>query len=194
MQQTAHKHSPLTTAGFAHPERNVGALGIEPGMSVADFGSGSGAYVLAMAEAMANSGHVYAIDVQRDLLQKIQNEAHRRGFKNVGIIWADLEHTNASKIGDSKLDVVLISNLLFQIDNKVAVVAEARRILRPRGKLVIIDWSDSFDGLGPPKRDVVPEDAARALAQEAGFEHARTFAAGAHHYGLIFTAPAPKHA
>lgn len=179
-------HVPLQTAGFAHPKRNVGALGIEPGMSVADFGSGSGAYVLHIAEALANSGHVYAIDVQRDLLQRTKNEVHRHGFKNVETIWADLEQPESSKIASQKLDLVLISNLLFQIENKPAVLTEAWRILKPTGRLAIIDWSESFGGMGPIKQDVVSKEKALELARQSGFDRQREFPAGAHHYGLIF--------
>jgi ubiquinone/menaquinone biosynthesis C-methylase UbiE len=186
MQQTAQHHKTHAAPAFAHPARNVGALGIEPGMSVADFGSGSGAYVLAIAERLENSGHVYAIDVQRDLLRRVHTEAHKRGFKNVAVIWADLEKPEASKLRERSLDVVLVSNLLFQITDKAAVLEEAWRILRPRGQLAIIDWSDSFGGMGPVKQDVVKKEDALALAQRSGFELNREFTAGAHHYGLTF--------
>lgn len=179
-------HSPLRAAGFAHPPRNVAALGIQSGMSVADFGSGSGAYVLGMAERLLGSGHVYAIDVQRDLLRRVKNEAHKRGYNNVEVIWCDLERPRASKIADQKLDLVLISNLLFQIENKSAVLAEAWRILKPAGHLAIIDWADSFGGMGPTKQDVVTKEKALTLVKDAGFELQREFDAGAHHYGLIF--------
>lgn len=177
--------TPLDTANFAHPRRNVAALGVEPGMSVADFGSGGGIYVLHMAEALEHSGRVYAIDVQRDLLRRVKNEAHRRGFKNVDVIWTDLERPGSSKLADKTLDFVLISNLLFQIENKAAVLNEAWRILKPTGRLAIIDWSESFGGMGPVKSDVVTKDAALALARGSGFELQREFSAGAHHYGLI---------
>lgn len=198
MQQTANR-VPSTTAGpprvdermrveagFAHPRRNVGALGIEPGMAVADFGSGSGAYVLPIAERLLGSGHVYAIDVQRDLLRRIKNDAGKRGFKNVEVIWADLERSRASKIADQKLDLVLVSNLLFQVEHKATVLAEAWRILKPSGHLAVIDWMDSFGGMGPIKQDVVAKEKALALARDAGFELQREFDAGAHHYGLLF--------
>ncbi len=173
-------------AGFAHPKRNVAALGIELGMSVADFGSGSGIYVLHIAEALEHSGRVYAIDVQRDLLQRVKNEAQRRGFKNVDVIWTDLERQGSSKLADQTLDLVLISNLLFQVGDKAAVLGEAWRILKPTGKLAIIDWSDSFGGMGPQKQDVVTKESALALARENGFELQREFSAGAHHYGIVF--------
>ncbi len=178
--------TPLNTANFAHPRRNVAALGVEPGMSVADFGSGSGIYVLHMAEALEHSGRVYAIDVQQDLLKRVKNEAHRRGFKNVDVIWTDLERAGSSKFASQTLDLVLISNLLFQIENKAAVLAEAWRILKPKGRLAIIDWSESFGGLGPQKGDVVSKEVALALARNNGFELQREFSAGAHHYGMIF--------
>jgi len=190
--QHVQTHSPLATHGFAHPRRNVGVLGVEPGMSVADFGSGSGAYVLAIAERLEGAGHVYAIDVQRDLLQRIKNEAHRRGFKNVEVIWADLERPGASKIVDRHLDFVLISNLLFQVENKVAVLVEAERILRPNGRLAIIDWSDpalsneSQRRVGPHRDHVISKSSVVELAESAGFELQREFPAGAHHYGLVF--------
>jgi ubiquinone/menaquinone biosynthesis C-methylase UbiE len=179
-------HALLPTANFAHPRRNVGALVIEPGMSVADFGSGSGTYALLIAEALAHGGQVYAIDVQRGLLQRTKNEARRRGFKNVEVIWADLEAYGASKLADRTLDLVLISNLLFQAGNKTALFAEAWRILKPAGRLAVIDWQESFGGMGPQEGDVVSRDAALALAQKSGFELQREFPAGAHHYGLIF--------
>ena len=177
--------TPLNTAGFAHPVRNVDALGIERGYTVADFGSGSGAYVLAIAEKLQNQGHVYAVDVQQDLLRRTKNEAHKKGYKNVEIIWGDLEKSGGSKIADRHVDLVLISNLLFQVDGKASLLIEARRILRPNGRLVIIDWSESFGGMGPIKRAVVTRESALELAHDAGFEQVKEFDAGAHHYGLI---------
>ena len=172
--------------GFAHPARNVVAIGITPGMKVADFGSGSGAYVLAIAKTLCGSGHVYAIDVQRDLLQKIKNEAHKGGLKNVEVLWGDLERPGGSKIADGALDVVLISNLLFQATEKGAVLEEAMRILKPQGRLVIIDWAESFGGTGPQPEDVVKKETALSLAMKAGFKLEKEFSAGAHHYGLVF--------
>ena len=186
MQHTRHRIVPFIPDGFAHPPRNIAALEIQNGMSVADFGSGSGAYVLGMAERLHGAGHVYAVDVQRDLLRKVKNDAHRRGYNNVEVIWCDLERPRASKIADKKLDLVLISNLLFQVENKAAVLAEAWRVLKPTGRLAIIDWSESFGGMGPVKKEVVDKDAALALAHSTGFELSREFKAGKHHYGLIF--------
>ncbi|MCR4325433.1 MAG: class I SAM-dependent methyltransferase [Patescibacteria group bacterium] len=206
MQHTAQHNTPsqkggssfgggFSGKGFAHPPRNVDALAIDPGMNVADFGSGSGAYVLLIADALKGYGHVYAVDIQRDLLRRTVNEASRKGYANVSAIHADLEKPRASKLSDEALDLVLVSNLLFQLEDASAVLEEARRILRPNGRLAIIDWSDSPpDGerrMGPQKKDIVTKESALELARKAGFGLQREFPAGGHHYGLILKV-APK--
>ena len=174
------------TAGFAHPPRNVAALGVQPGMKIADFGSGSGAYVLAIAKELHHTGHVYAIDIQKDLLRRTKNEAERLGYKNVEVLWGDLEAENGSKIADNTLELVLISNLLFQVEDKRQVMAEAKRITRPNGRVAVIDWSESFGGLGPTKEDVVPKSDVLTLARSVDLVFVSEFAAGAHHFGLVF--------
>lgn len=172
-------------ASFAHPKKNTDALGVRPGMVVADFGAGSGAYVIHIAEQLQGEGIIYAIDVQNDLLRRIKNDAEQRGLKVVHTIWGDIEKSEGSKLADKCADVVLMSNVLFQLDDKRAGFAEARRILKDDGKLAVIDWTASHAGIGPHPRDVVHKDAAIVLARESGFEVASEFAAGSHHYGLL---------
>lgn len=154
-------------------------------MVVADFGSGSGAYVHLIAERLAHSGHVYAIDVQQDLLRRIKNDSHKRGFANVETVWGDLERPHGSKLVADHADRVLISNLLFQLEDKDIPLREAYRILKLGGIIGIVDWSESFGGLGPQKHDVVKKESAIKYMTDAGFELVREFDAGAHHYGLI---------
>lgn len=183
-------YAAMSTQGFAHPARNVAAFGVEPGMKVADFGSGSGAYVLAMAARMEGAGVVYAVDIQKDLLRRTVHDAKRQGLSIVEVVWGDIDKPHGTSIGDKHLDMVLISNLLFQLEFPAHAFAEARRVLKPGGRLVVIDWAESFGGLGPEKKRVVPREKVEMLAREAGFETVREFDAGEHHYGYIFIVPA----
>ena len=182
------------TARFAHPASNTDALGIEGGMVVADFGSGSGHYALHLAEQVGESGVVYAIDVQQALLERLKDEGVRRGFKNIEIIWGDVSRPRGSKIADRTVDLVLISNLLFQLEDPARALKEAWRVLKPAGRLAIIDWSDSppVGGrrMGPTKAHVLKIEKALDLAHEAHFDLIHEFDAGSHHYGLILK-PAP---
>ncbi len=174
------------TKDFANPLKNARKLGITEGMQVADLGSGSGHYVLAMANLVGSSGKVYAVDIQKDLLSNIQNEATKRGYNNIEIIWGDLEQVGGSKIADNILDLTLISNTLFQVEKKEVLLHEAYRIIKPSGSLAIIDWSQSHGGIGPITSDIVSKDVAIDMAISAGFTTESEFDAGVHHYGIIF--------
>lgn len=172
---------------FSDPKIVINHFNLTEGMTVADFGAGSGAYALAMARRVGRSGRVYAIDVQKELLARLGRAAKTANIVNIEVIWGDLERAGGSKLKDQSVDFVLLANILFQAKAKYSLVLEAKRILKPAGRLAVIDWQDSFGQLGPPPAAVVkPEEAKRILAQ-AGFQPVKEFPAGDHHYGLIFS-------
>ncbi len=172
--------------GFSKPSDIVGVLGIGPGMVIADFGAGSGAYTLAAAALVGEHGKVFAIDVQKELLTRLKNEAGRRGYGNVDIIWGDFEVNQGSRIKAESVDVVFVANVLFQCEHKLGAIREALRVLKPGGLLALVDWTDSFNSLVPVPAHVVTEAQARAYCETAGALFVSTFPAGEHHYGLLY--------
>jgi len=173
---------------FSDPEKNISQFNIDPGMKVADFGSGGGYYSLAVAREVGESGRVFAIDVQKDLLKKIKGEAQSQGLLNLDTIWADIDEPNGSTLAEGLVDRVLITNTLFQVENRENVIKEARRVLKPKGKVLIVDWSESFGGLGPQPAQIVSEDDVKKMSEQNNLKFERKIEAGAHHYGLIFKA------
>lgn len=171
---------------FSDPEHNIEQFSLQSGAHVADFASGSGFYALAAAKAVGNAGRIYALDVQKDLLQKLKNEAERRLLHNIEVIWADLEQPAGSHLRENMLDAVIISNALFQMENKDALVIEAKRLLKPKGRVLVVDWADSFGGIGPAGDKILQESKARELFEKGGFTFLSQIRAGDHHYGLIF--------
>ncbi len=177
----------MQAIGFAHPKRTVEALSIARGSAVADFGAGSGHYALSLAEEVGADGTVYAIDVQVDLLSRIKNEAHRKGYKNIHCIHGDIERMSGSKLRARSVDVVVMSNVLFQLSEPLNAFSEARRILKLDGRLVVIDWviSGASGRLGPAKDTHYSKQKALADARASHFEYVGEFDAGEHHYGLV---------
>ncbi len=171
---------------FVTPEDIISQFHIDPGMSVADLGSGAGFYSILCAKTVGPSGRVYAVDVQKDLLQKIQAEASAQGVHNIKLVWGDLDHKNGTTLGDVSVDRVLIINTLFQIENRDEMITEACRILKPKGKLLFVDWTDSYGGMGPQSKDIIKYDVARTMFEHDGFEFDRDLNAGDHHYGIVF--------
>ncbi|MDQ5901680.1 MAG: hypothetical protein QG580_395 [Patescibacteria group bacterium] len=172
---------------FSNPKENIKHLYLKEGDVVADFGSGAGHYIEEVSKIIGPSGKVYAVDIQKDLLLKLSNDFNKKNIKNFEIIWSDLESPEGSKLQSGSLDAVVLSNLLFQVENKIAVVKEIWRVLRHGAKVLVIDWSDSFGGIGPILKDVVSEEACIKLFEQNGFSILKRAPAGAHHYGLVFT-------
>jgi ubiquinone/menaquinone biosynthesis C-methylase UbiE len=170
---------------FSNPENNIEQFHIDPGMSVADLGSGAGFYSLALAKEVGPSGKVYSVDIQKELLSKLQTEAHNEGIANIKLVWGDLDEVGGSTLNDQSVDRVVIANVLFQVEDKDNLIKEAYRILKPGSKLLFVDWSDSFGGLGPRPQDVIKEDVAKTLFESEGFEFEKDIQTGDHHYGFI---------
>lgn len=170
---------------FTNPRANIGELGVYDGMIVADLGAGTGAYTIPLAERVGDTGRVYAIEVQKDFLTNIKDAAATRNLKNIEVIWGDIERLGGTKIKDGSVDAVVISNVLFQAEDKNGLLLEAKRILKTGGKLLLVDWKDSFNNLGPAKDAVISADAARALCERAGFVFKKEIPAGEHHYGFV---------
>lgn len=172
---------------FTNPEQNILHLGLTEGMRVADFGAGTGFYSKAVSPKVGYTGKVYAIEVQKDLVKKLESEIKHWGITNIDCIWGDIERRGGTKISDHSMDAVIISNVLFQAEDKLGVIDEAGRILKKGGRALLIDWSESFGGMGPSPEHVLPETMARELFEKRGFKFSEKISTSAHHYGIIFT-------
>lgn len=170
---------------FSSPEHNIEYLGLEPGMKVADLGAGSGGYSLAAKGRVSESGVVYAVDVQQELLERVRKEANSKGL-SIEILTGDIEHVGGTKLRDDFVDAVIVANVLFQVDSGYSLALEAKRILKSGGKLMVVDWAESFGGIGPSTDHVVDVTEAKKIFESAGFEFRKEFDSGPHHYGLIF--------
>lgn len=186
MQTRSNAAAFLGRRAFIEPERIVSSFGLEKGDFVADFGAGHGFFTIPMARAVGGDGKVFAIDVQKAALDVIRARARTEHLLNIEYVWADLDLPNGSHLKDEYVDFVVISNILYQAEQKNVYTAEAYRILRPGSRLAIIEWDQSPDPLGPPADMRMRKEVVKSLAVEAGFDHIGEFDAGTHHYGLLF--------
>ena len=171
---------------FSNPELNVAKLGLREGMKVADFGAGTGMYSKAASSRVGLDGKVYAIEVQKDLVKKLENEIKNWKTSNIECIWGDIEKIHGTKIADQTMDAVIISNVLFQTEDKIGLINEAKRVLKKDGKILLIDWSESFGGMGPSPDHVINSQKATELFTSRGFKFLENIVVSDHHYGIIF--------
>ncbi len=171
---------------FVNPTKIIHLFDLQEGIKFADFGAGTGAFALSAASLVGPTGMVYAIDIQKDILLKLKEESIKSKLTNIKFLWCDFEQLNATKLNDASIDVVLISNTLFQLDNPQGALTEAYRVLKNNGNLYIIDWQESFNGMGPEKNLIITSQQAQKMASQIGFKLKDKFEPGDHHYGLHF--------
>jgi ubiquinone/menaquinone biosynthesis C-methylase UbiE len=172
---------------FLHPENLVTQLGILPGMIIADIGSGIGYFALPLARNVGATGQVYAIDIHENILKRLHNDAREQGIENITGLVADAEQSGGISLRDETVDMVVIINTLFQVGNHDAMISEALRILKPTGMMVVVEWVESFGGLGPIDDHIVTRQQVLALCQDNNLIHIRDIGnTGSHHYGLVF--------
>ena len=127
--------------------------------------------------------------MQEDILKHLKLNTHERHQHIIETVWGDIEKPGGSHLRDASLDAVLLANTLFQIENRFALLKEIQRVLKSGGKLMVVDWTGSYGGMGPASDRIVSEPEAEAFFITGGFHKVKSFRAGPHHYGLLFTAP-----
>ncbi|MFP2900833.1 ArsR/SmtB family transcription factor [Corallococcus sp. 4LFB] len=146
----------------------AGALAsLLPPLDVADFGCGTGVFSRAMARW---ARHVWAIDQSEDALSQARTLAARDELKNITFLREDLHRLS---LAGGRMDLVVISQSLHHVEAPAAVVAEAARLLKPGGRLVVLEllpheekWV--LERLGHRHLGFSPEVLEAAL-REAGF-------------------------
>ena len=168
---------------FLTPDHLVKELYLKPGDTVADIGCGTGAYTVALSREVGDIGQVYAIDVHRDMLHTLESTLTRLSILNVDIVWADIEEAIA--LEKFSLDAVVLSNVLFQLENHGKALSIIHDLLKPEGQILVVDWTHSHNGVGPHASHIINEARAEELMQKHGFRIIKRLPAGDFHYAFV---------
>jgi len=168
---------------FLEPEDVVSQLKLRPDYHGAEFGCGSGGFVIPLAKKLGK-GMVYALDIQEEPLSVLRGKTRAEGLSNFKEIKCDLEEPNGSTLQDNSLDIVIVSNILFQADSKEAMLKEAKRIIKPKGKIVIIDWKKDSP-FGPMEERLTPDELHK-IAVKLDLRKKKDLEVGTYHWGVVY--------
>ncbi|MGX1899749.1 class I SAM-dependent methyltransferase [Thermolongibacillus altinsuensis] len=145
------------------PEKMVREFGIQKEDMVADLGAGNGFFTLPMA---LYAKKVFAVDIEPKMLELLKERASEQGIENIELIESDLDHI---RLEDDSVDKALAAFVLHEVPNLERTLTEIKRILKPNGTLLIIEWEAVESEMGPPIHERIASDVLAAKAKEHGF-------------------------
>jgi ubiquinone/menaquinone biosynthesis C-methylase UbiE len=165
---------------FLNPKKVLETIPLKEDMIACDLGCGSGGWAIPLARIL-NKGIVYAVDILDEALSALKGKTDGENITNIKPILSDVE--KGVKIGDGTVDFVLLSNILFENDNKENILKETKRLLNQNGIALIVDWKeDSPIGL---KDRRVSFDETRSIVNSLGFKIDKEFDAGKYHWAIL---------
>ncbi len=160
---------------------------LQAGMVFADIGCGEGFFSLLAAKQVGENGKVYAVDIDPKAIDRLRQKAQKEGITNVVAKAASAEET---VFCEACVDWVFYSMDLHDFEDQTKVLLNARKMIKPTGRLVDLDWKKQQMPFGPPVQIRFGEEKVQGLLKRAGFSVESIKDAGLYHY-LIVAKPAP---
>ncbi len=147
------------------PVKILESSGLKPGMTFIDLGSNEGFFTLPAAKIVGPKGQVYAVDVDKQAIETLNQKLTNLGTSNFGTVSGRAEDT---VFGKGIADFVFLGTVLHDFADSLQVLKNARSMLKPSGKLVNLDWRKKATVMGPPLDIRFSKAKSRALIEEAG--------------------------
>lgn len=178
-----------TRDAYQKPDEVLKALALKPGEVVADIGSGSGYFTLRFARAVGDTGRVYAVDVSPDMVRHLNRRVRDAGVRNVVSVLADPDDP---LLPDGSIDRFVIVDTWHHVDDQKKYLGLMKRMLKPGGQVVQIDFQKRELPIGPPlAMKIAREDLVRQM-EDAGFRLAAEHAFLPYQYFLVFSLSAAR--
>lgn len=161
------------------PETTLKAVGLRLGMVFMDVGCGDGFFTIPAAQLVGEKGVVYAVDADAAAIEKLKDKAAEKGLAN---ITAKVGAAEETVFCTECADIVFYSRVLHDFRDPTKVLRNAKRMLKPTGTLVNLDWKKKPTLFGPPLRIRFSEEQAANLIKAAGFTIASVKSAGRNFY------------
>jgi ubiquinone/menaquinone biosynthesis C-methylase UbiE len=175
-----------------NPFKVLERAGLRKGLHIADLGCGAlGHFVFPAAQMTGGEGRVYAVDIDKAALKAIERSAKHDQYWNVLPIWSDIDVENAARIPSGSIDLTIASNNLYLSANRSGFVAEAIRLTKPGGRILVIEWKPVKTLIGPPIENRMPVEEAKRYFADRRLELVDSFDAGDSHYALVYAKESP---
>ena len=167
------------------PDEVIAALDLKPGETVADIGAGSGYFAFRFARKLGDSGRVYAVDVNADMILHMNRTIRDKRVRNVTTI---LSAPDDPLLLDASINRFFICNTWHHLQNRTRYMALMKKMLKPGGQIIIIDYKKRQLPVGPPPEMKMTRREVIAELEAGGFKLVKDHNFLENQYFLIFAA------
>jgi len=168
---------------YQKPHEVIQALGLKHGEVIADIGSGSGYFALRFAHHVGDKGRVYAVDIDPEMVRHLNRRIRDAGLSNIQTLLAPPDDP---LLRDRSIDRFVIVDTWHHIDDQTGYLALMKKMLKPGGQVVMIDFQKRELPVGPRlSMKIAREDLIRQLEQN-GFRLAQEHTFLPYQYFLVF--------
>lgn len=168
-----HRFKPENVQKLHDPKREkllpaaeiIRNFGIDRGDRVADLGAGSGYFTIPIAKVTGLD--VYAVDIEPKMLDVLKQRAMTANVHNIRYIVSDLENI---PLENDAVDKLIAAFVLHEVGNLSNALHEIKRILKPGGKCLVLEWEAVETEMGPPLSERIPSAKLAATLRRHGFD------------------------
>ena len=150
------------------PEKILIEAGLLKDMAFADIGCGNGYFTLSASEIIGEKGKVFAFDISDEMLADLRKRAEEKNRKNIE---TRKSSENSLPIVNEIADIAFACNVIHEAKYPGLFIEEMKRILKPSGKIAVIDWQKIESDKGPPKSDRIEKELMIEMLEEKGFDY-----------------------
>jgi ubiquinone/menaquinone biosynthesis C-methylase UbiE len=151
-------------------------------MTFVDLGCGDGYFAIPASRLVGPKGRVIAIDIDEGAIGRLRQHAAEEGLNQLSAEVGAAEDTVAC---EGCADFIFFGINLHDFADPAQVIQNAKKMLRPSGKLVDLDWKTELMSIGPPLGKRFSITKAQELIESEGFHIASVAEAGPYHYIII---------
>ncbi|HUE39671.1 MAG TPA: methyltransferase [Candidatus Binatia bacterium] len=179
----AYLESPARES-WQKPDEVVRALGLKSGDTVADLGAGTGYFTRRLAAAVGPSGRIEALDIDAELLARLQASVESNGLANVT---PRRVARDDPALTPHDVDLVFLCNTYNQLRDRPTYLAKLVTALKPNGRIAVVDFEKRPDiPEGPAFTDKIARDAVLDEFARAGLALDREESFLPYQYFLVF--------
>jgi cyclopropane fatty-acyl-phospholipid synthase-like methyltransferase len=169
---------------YQKPHEVITALDLKAGEVIADIGSGAGYFTLRLAADVGDGGRVYGVDIDPEMVRHLSRRVRDAALRNVHVLLADSD----DPLLPEPVDRFLIVDTWHHIGDQAKYLALMRKLLKPGGQIVMIDFQKKDLPLGPPVAMKVAREDLIQQMEANGFRLVKEHTFLPYQYFLVFQA------